>query len=145
MADSAKRKATYRDVLDAPEHMVAEIIGGELYLSPRPGSPHASATSRLGYVLGPPFDLGSGGPGGWILLFEPELHLGESVVVPDIAGWRRERLPELPRDAFITVAPDWLCETLSRSTEKLDRAKKLPVYASAKVGHVWFVNPRTQT
>ncbi len=145
MAGPAKRKATYQDVLDAPEHMVAEIIGGELRLSPRPGGPHASATSRLGYLLGPPFDLGSGGPGGWLILDEPELHLAEEVVVPDLAGWRRERLPAVTNEAFFKIAPDWICETLSRSTEKMDRAEKLPIYATAGVGHVWFVSPRTRT
>src|SRR5690348_10574245 len=96
MADPVKRRATYQDVLDAPETVVAEIIGGELHLSPRPGGPHTHAASSLGYLLGPPFHIGRGGPGGWIILDEPELHLGEQIVVPDLAGWRVERMPEIP-------------------------------------------------
>lgn len=98
MGDPAKRRATYEDVLNAPEHMVAEIIDGELYLQPRPGKPHAAAASALGGELGPPFKRGRGGPGGWILLDEPELHLGGDVLVPDLAGWRRERMPVLTTD-----------------------------------------------
>jgi Uma2 family endonuclease len=146
MADPAKkREATYQDVLDAPEHLVAEIINGELRLSPRPAGPHAGATSALGYLLGPPFSFGKGGPGGWIILFEPELHFGRQVVVPDLAGWRRERLPSISEDAFFTLAPDWLCETLSPSTRKMDRAEKLPIYAAAGVQYVWFLDPRDRT
>src|SRR5678816_1068812 len=95
-----KRRATYQDVLDAPEHMVAEIIGGELRLSPRPGGPHTAAASALGYELGPPFHRGKNGPGGWIILVEPELHLGEDILVPDVGGWRRERMPAVTRDAY---------------------------------------------
>jgi len=138
----AKRRATYQDVLDAPEHVIAEIIDGDLRLSPRPGGPHAGAASKLGFLLGPPFDLGAGGPGGWIILDKPELHLGADIVVPDLAGWRRDRLPAVPAGAFFTIAPDWICEVLSVSTEAMDRADKLPIYAAAGVTHVWFINPR---
>jgi Uma2 family endonuclease len=145
MADPAKRRATYQDVLDAPEHMVAEIIGGELRLSPRPGGPHVAATSALGYLLGPPFQLGSGGPGGWIILDEPELHLDAEIVVPDLAGWRKERLPAVPNGAYFTLAPDWACEMLSRSTAVHDRAEKLPIYASAGVKHAWLVDALQRT
>src|SRR5437016_825432 len=137
MADPAKKRATYEDVLRAPEHVVAEIINGELRLSPRPGKPHARATSSLGIELGGPFDRGRGGPGGWIILDEPELHLGEEVVVPDLAGWRRERMPTLDEAAYFTLAPDWICEALSKSTEADDRADKLPIYAAAGVEHAW--------
>ena len=145
MADPARRRATYQDVLDAPEHLVAEIVGGELRLSPRPGGPHTRATSILGMDLGSPFDRGRGGPGGWIILDEPELHLGEDIVVPDLAGWRRERMPSVPTGAYFTIAPDWSCEALSRSTEAWDRAHKLPVYAAAGVAHVWLVNAVQRT
>jgi Uma2 family endonuclease len=145
MADPAKRRATYQDVLDAPEHMVAEIIAGELRLSPRPGGPHTAATSRLGQLVGGPFDLGNSGPGGWIILDEPELHLGDEIVVPDLAGWREARLPAVPNDAFFTLAPDWVCEALSRSTAVNDRAEKLPIYARAGIKHVWFVDALQRT
>lgn len=140
-----RREATYQDVLDAPEHMVAELIDGELILSPRPAGPHASVASMLGSELIPPFSRGRGGPGGWIILVEPELHLDGRVVVPDWAGWRTTRLPEVPDAPFFTLAPDWICEIASKSTEKLDRKKKLPVYASAGVQHVWLIQPRIRT
>jgi hypothetical protein len=108
VADPARRRATYEDVLAAPPHMVAEVIDGELHVMPRPAKPHAAAATALGEELGPPFKRGRGGPGGWIILFEPEVHLGADILVPDLAGWRRERMPymtdELP---YFTLAPDW--------------------------------------
>ena len=108
-----KPRATYEDLLKVPENKVAEIVDGELYVSPRPAAPHALATSVLGVELGGPFHQGRGGPGGWWIVDEPELHLGEDVLVPDLAGWRRERMPEFPKTAFFTLAPDWVCETLA--------------------------------
>ena len=146
MSDPAeKRRATYQDVIDAPAHMIAEIIGGELRLSNRPAGPATAAASVIGEELGPPFKRGRGGPGGWIILDEPELHLGDAVVVPDLAGWRRERMPMIPDEAFFSVTPDWVCEVLSPSTERTDRAEKMPLYASAGVGHAWLVHPRRRT
>ena len=135
------RRATYRDVIDAPAHMVAEVIGGTLYTQPRPAAPHARASSVLGGKIGDPFDFGEGGPGGWWIIDEPELHLGEDIVVPDLAGWRRERMPDFPDTAFFTLAPDWVCEVLSPSTRDLDRHGKRPVYAREGVGYLWFVDP----
>jgi Uma2 family endonuclease len=144
-----KRRANYQDVLDAPPHVVAEVVDGELWLSPRPAGPHTAVTSALGDELGPPFKRGRGGPGGWLILDEPELHFGPQtgpqIVVPDLAGWRRERLPKVANAPYFTLAPDWLCEVISRSTEKLDRAKKLPIYAAHGVRNVWLVNPLQQT
>ena len=145
MDPAEKRRATYQDVLDAPEHMVAEIIGGELRLSSRPSGPAKTTASVIGHELGPPFMHGRGGPGGWLILWEPELHLGEEVVVPDLAGWRCDRLPLVPDAAFITVPPDWVCEVLSRSTEKSDRTEKLPLYAASNVQYAWLVHPRRRT
>ncbi len=145
MVNPARRRATYEDVLAAPANAVAEIINGDLRVSPRPGAPHSAATSALGEELGPPFKRGRGGPGGWLLLDEPELHLGSDIVVPDLAGWRRERLPFVGEEAFLTVVPDWVCEALSRSTEKIDRADKLPLYAREGVRHVWLVNALQRT
>jgi Uma2 family endonuclease len=141
----ARRRATYADILALPEHQVGEIIDGDLVVSPRPGPPHALASSRLANELIGPFDRGRGGPGGWIILFEPELHLGSDVLVPDLAGWRRERLPELPKTAYFEVAPDWICEILSPSTEAVDRARKLRVYARERVAHVWLIKPEHRT
>ncbi|MBL0217528.1 MAG: Uma2 family endonuclease [Myxococcales bacterium] len=142
---AAQRRATYQDVLDAPAHQIAEIIGGELRLSSRPGGLASAAASVIGEELGPPFKRGRGGPGGWIILDEPELHLGDEIVVPDLAGWRRERLPVIPDEAFFTVPPDWVCEVLSRSTERTDRAEKMPLYAAHGVSHAWLVHPRRRT
>jgi len=146
MANPAKRPATYEDILRAPEHMVAEIIDGELSLHPRPAKPHAAAASALGEELGPPFKRGRGGPGGWIILFEPELHLGPDILVPDLGGWRRERMPALTTDEpYFSLAPDWVCEVLSPGTARQDRSQKLPIYARERVRHVWLVDPLQRT
>jgi hypothetical protein len=145
VASPAKRRATYDDLLQVPAHRVAEIVDGDLHVSPRPASRHALASSGLGSGLGPPFHHGRGGPGGWWIIDEPELHLGGDVLVPDLAGWRRERMPEFPDVAAFTLAPDWVCEVVSPSTERLDRAKKMPAYAREKVGHLWLVNPIART
>jgi Uma2 family endonuclease len=147
MASPARKKATYEDVLRAPEHVVAEVVDGELHLSPRPGTPHAYAASALGGELQGPFGRGRGGPGGWLLLGEPELHLGSepAIVVPDMAGWRRERLPVLPNTAFLTLAPDWICEILSTRTARLDRTRKLPIYGKEAVRNAWLLDPLART
>ncbi|CAN5201130.1 hypothetical protein BH11MYX1_BH11MYX1_57210 [soil metagenome] len=140
------REATYQDVLDAPENMVAELIDGELVLSPQPGMAHQlSHTNLLGRLV-PPFHFAEGGPGGWVFVLEPELHLGKQVLVPDIAAWRLERFSEpMVKEAFSTVPPDWLCEGLSPSTRKLDRFRKLPVYAKAGVRHAWLIDATART
>jgi Uma2 family endonuclease len=145
MASPAVRRATYEDVLSAPPSVVAEVIHGVLRTHPRPASPHARAASKLGGRLDGPFDSGIGGPGGWVILDEPELHLGADIVVPDLAGWRRERMPEMPAVAFFELAPDWVCEVLSPSTEAIDRAEKLPIYAREKGEHVWLLDPIVKT
>jgi Uma2 family endonuclease len=113
MASPVRKRATYDDLLRVPEHLVAEIVDGDLQASPRPAGRHAVASSGLGGQIWPPFDQGRGGPGGWWILDEPELHLGEDVLVPDLAGWRRERMPDIPDTAFFALAPDWVCEVLS--------------------------------
>src|ERR1700690_2368947 len=119
----AKRPATYDDLFNVPAHLVAEIVDGELIPSPRPAARHATAASALGEELGPPFKRGRGGPGGWVILDEPELHIVGQIMVPDLAGWRRERMPEIPDVAFFELAPDWVCEVLSPSTAALDRTR----------------------
>ena len=137
----AKRLATYADVVAAPEHLVAELIYGSLVTSPRPAVPHAHTASVLGMDLGAPFQRGRGGPGGWWILYEPELHLDSNVLVPDLAGWRRERLPQPPNAPYFALAPDWLCEVLSPSTEAFDRTDKLAIYGAVGVTWTWLVNP----
>ncbi|MEM9693407.1 MAG: Uma2 family endonuclease [Myxococcota bacterium] len=144
--EPAKQHATYQDVLDAPANMRAELIDGELYLQPRPAYPHAEAASVLGMLLGPPFRLGRGGPGGWWIVDEPELHLGSGIYVPDLAGWRREEGSELDRRAaYQTTPPHWLCEVLSPSTRRIDRLKKVPRYGEAGVAWLWIVDPESRT
>jgi Uma2 family endonuclease len=146
MGKAVKRIATYEDVLEAPENKVAEIIDDELVLSPRPAGPHSNATVALIEELGPPFRRGRGGPGGWILLVEPELHLGRNVLVPDLAGWRLATMSSIPaKPAYFTTRPDWVCEVLSASTERYDRGKKLRSYGAAGVADAWLVNPLQHT
>jgi Uma2 family endonuclease len=146
MAEPARRTATYEDLCALGSHVVGEIVHGVLHASPRPSPRHARASSTLGEELGPPFNRGRGGPGGWLILDEPELHLDGHVLVPDLAGWRRERLPELPIDkAYFDLAPDWLCEILSPSTAALDRGDKRRLYGEQGVRHLWFVDPDPQT
>jgi Uma2 family endonuclease len=141
----SRKPATYADVLAAPPNLVAQVVDGELITMPRPAPPHAVAASALGEELGPPFKRGRGGPGGWLLLFEPELCLGPDVLVPDLGGWRKERIPVVARTGPFTVAPDWVCEVLSPSSARIDRIRKLPIYARSGVQHAWIVDPELQT
>ena len=143
-----KRNATYDDLCALPDHMVAEIIDGDLFASPRPASPHALASSMLGAVLIAGFGGepgGAGVPGGWWILDEPELHFGQNVLVPDLAGWRRERMPTVPDVAGFQLAPDWVCEVISPSTGEIDRGRTMRVYARERVGHLWIVDPILRT
>jgi Uma2 family endonuclease len=148
MAPVPRKKATYEDLMAVPDHLVAEILDGELVTHPRPASAHALAGSAItadlfGRFSGP--GNGPDSPGGWWILFEPELHLGEDVVVPDVAGWRRERMPRIPDVAAFTLRPDWVCEIVSPSTARADRVLKMPIYAREGVLHLWIVDPVLQT
>jgi Uma2 family endonuclease len=145
--NTAQRRATYKDLLKVPDILIAEIVDGELITSPRPASPHARATS-VSRVDIDPFDRRSGSPGGpgdWWILFEPELHLGADILVSDLAGWRRERMPVLEDVAYFELAPDWVREVVSPGTARLDRVRKMPIYARERVGYLWFVHPSLQT
>ncbi|WP_419737610.1 Uma2 family endonuclease [Ruegeria sp.] len=119
-----KYPATYKDVIDAPPNMVAQILDGTLHTHPRPAFLHGRAAYLIGGELMHPFDRGDGGPGGWWILFEQEIHLGDDVIVPDLAGWRRETMPEPPETPFVAIAPDWACEVLSPSTRQIDLGPK---------------------
>ena len=145
MRSTAPRPATYADIEALPANMVGQILFGVLHAHPRPAPRHSRVTSMLGAEITGPFDRGRGGPGGWIILDEPELHLGPHVVVPDIAGWRRSTMPRLPAMAWFGVAPDWICEALSPPTARIDRTDKLAVYAEFGVGHAWYVDPSAHT
>ncbi len=136
-------EAIYADLERLPENVVGEIIDGELHAHPRPSPRHALAASAIGGLIGNRYHWGRDS-GGWWILDEPELRFGENVVVPDIAGWRRETLPQLPESNQFTIRPDWVCEVLSPSTVMLDRNRKLPLYASEGVGHVWLIDPASQ-
>ena len=144
MAEAAPRAATYADLEVVPPNLVAELLFGDLVIHPRPAPRHAIAITELSASLSGPVRHGRGGPGGWIFMIESELHLGDDVVVPEIAGWRRERLPELPDTANLTTPPDWACEVLPRSTEPYERGPKRQIYARAGVGFLWLVNPRAR-
>ncbi|WP_440995859.1 Uma2 family endonuclease [Arhodomonas sp. SL1] len=145
MAEPNTEHATYQDILALPEHLVGEILGGELHTHPRPAPRHARAYSALTGNLWGPFDHGGNGPGGWWILDEPELHLGGDIIVPDLAGWRREHMPSLPDTAWFELAPDWVCEILSPATARTDRAVKMPGYAREGVPHLWLVDPDART
>ena len=145
--NAARQRATYEDLLQVPERFVAEIIDGALTTAPRPSFPHAHAASSLTQDLAP-FSrrpVGPDGPGGWWILFEPELHLGADILVPDIAGWRRERMPVLEDVLYSELAPDWVCEVVSPSTGRSDRVLKMPIYAREQVGHLWLADPGLRT
>ncbi|GAC1550565.1 MAG: hypothetical protein NVS3B10_13480 [Polyangiales bacterium] len=139
------RAATYADLEALPPNVVGELIAGVLRATPRPGGSHTLAASELGAELSSPFSRGRGGPGGWWILDEPELHLGGDVLVPDLAGWRRERLPDVRARVHFDVASDWVCEVLSPSTAAFDRSEKLPLYARAGVQHAWLIDPTLET
>ena len=139
-----QRRATYQDLLDAPENLVAELIDGELLLSPQPRMGHQVAASMLVAILIDAFQRRRAGANGWLIVAEPELHLAreQRVLVPDLAGWRRERTAAIEMDhAAVEVVPDWICEVLSPSTSRLDRLRKLPLYAEHGVAWVWLLDP----
>ena len=141
-----RRQALYEAYCAVPSHQRAEIIDGTLYVMPRPAPRHANATTVLGGELNGAFQRWRGGPGGWWILFEPELQLVTlEPMAPDLAGWRIERMPTLPETAYFTLPPDWICEVLSKSTEDRDRNKKLPIYAAHGVAHVWLLDPIAKT
>ena len=140
-----RENATYQDIIDLPENMVGQIVDGELHAHPRPASPHAIASSAVGMGLGPQFQWGRGGPGGWWIIFEPELHFGPQVLVPDLAGWRRERMPQVPNVPWFELPPDWVCEVLSPTTARLDRIRKMRIYAEQEVPYCWLVDPLART
>ena len=143
---TAERLASYEDLFGLPENVVGEIIAGQLYTHPRPAPAQARASSVLGNKVGTPFDQAEGGgPGGWWIFDEPELHLSQDILVPDLVGWRHERMPALPKTAWFEMAPDWVCEVLSPAIARADRVLKLPRYAATGVAHCWLIDPDART
>lgn len=142
-----QRRATYEDLLAAPDDVTAELVDGVLFMSPQPKVRHTIATSAIGREIGHRFGrrhADEGLPGGWWIIDEPELHLRLDlrVTVPDVAGWRRERMPNPPRDTHkMTVVPDWVCEVLSPSSRGFDSVIKMNAYADAGVEWAWLVEP----
>lgn len=145
MLKEKRRPATYADIEALPDNMVGQIAFGVLHAQPRPRPRHATIKHEVQVELGPPFGRGRGGPGGWLFASEPELHLGAHVLVPDIAAWRRERMPRLPETPYFETPPDWVCEVLSPTTMRLDRTDKLAVYAEFGIPHAWYLNPDAKT
>ena len=138
------RPATLADLDAVPSHLVAELVFGALVTHPRPAPPHSVASNALAHEVTGPFQKGRGGPGGWIFMTEPGLHLGPHVIVPDLAGWRRERMPALPPTSRVELAPDWICEVISKSTEAHDKGPKRRICATYGVRHLWHLNPTTR-
>jgi Uma2 family endonuclease len=139
-----KKNASLADVEALPEGKVGELIDGDLYICGRPRSPHARA---LGSVLRQ-VDDDDDSPDGWVILAEVEIWFGKNrknLLVPDISGWRRARMPEMPDVPRFDLVPDWVCECLSPSTARLDRGRKREIYAKHKVGHIWYVDPELRT
>jgi Uma2 family endonuclease len=145
MGEPAKKEAVYDDLHEIPENLIGEIIAGELIVAPRLSPRHSHAVSVLDTHIGPPYRFGEGGPGDWITLFEPEIALGEHLLVPDLAGWKRERLKQPPDTNFIATTPDWICEVLSPATFRTDRIKKMPLYAQFAVPFLWLLDPLART
>jgi Uma2 family endonuclease len=143
MAARVRSAATYDDLVRLPENMTGELIEGELFAWPRPTGRHAHVESVLGMDIGGAYDRGRGGPGGRWIIDEPELHfeVDRLVLVPDLGGWRRERMPEIPEGHRFTVVPDWVCEVLSPATALHDRRTKMTVYAEYGVAYAWLVDP----
>ncbi len=146
MAQPALKTATYEELCSIPENMVGEIINGELIVTPRPSRGHAYTASALGHEVGPPYQSGrGGGPGGWVILDEPEIAVGNDVLVPDLAGWRRERFPVEEDHNWISAVPDWVCEVLSPNTLRKDKIMKMPIYGRHGVPHLWLIDPVAKT
>jgi Putative restriction endonuclease len=138
------KAATYADIEALPPNMVGEILFGALVTHPRPARRHVVAANAMSGILTSPFQFGGGGPGGWIIAVEPEVHLGPHVVVPDLAGWRKERLVGHEDGAWFEEVPDWICEVLSPATEVYDRGDKRRIYSAYEVPHLWHLDPRSR-
>ncbi len=145
MPEPAEKKASYEDLYSIPENMTGEIIDGELIVTPKPSPRHSNASAWLTATLVPPYRKGTSGPGGWTILPEVEIMLGQHLLVPDISGWRNERFPGFPKENWISVSPDWVCKILSPGTARLDKVRKMPIYAEYEIPHLWLLDPIAKT
>ncbi len=145
MAEAAKKTATYDDLHNIPENSVGQLIDGELFVTPRPSRKHIYTASTLDMRIGTPFQFGEGGPGGWVILVEPEIALGDNILVPDLAGWKKEHFPVSEETNWISVVPAWVCEILSPGTIRTDKARKMPLYAQHGISHLWIIDPIART
>jgi len=146
MAEVARKKATHDDLHKVPENMIGEIIDGEIIATPRPSRRHGYTTTALGVAIGGRYQFGQrGGPGGWIFIIEPEIGLGNDILVPDLAGWKRDRFPREEGHNWISIAPDWICEVLSPRTFRKDKVVKMPLYAQHGVQYFWLIDPVAKT
>lgn len=143
----AYKPTLYQQLEGLPEGLRGEILNGQLHTQPRPSGPHGRVCAHLDRSLGRSYDDGEGGPGGWWLFLEPEVHFVRDVevAVPDLAGWRRERMAEIPQGHRFEIIPDWVCEVLAPSTESKDRDIKMPIYAHYGVSYAWLVDPVART
>ncbi|MEM9733234.1 MAG: Uma2 family endonuclease [Pseudomonadota bacterium] len=141
---AVKKNATYADLEKVPDTMIAQLIDGNLVTMPRPHPRHGAASNSLSSEISPPYQKGRGGPGGWVFFDEPELRVGIQVLVPDLVGFRRETLPELPKGNAFNICPDWICEVLSPSTQKYDRGAKMRIYRDWGVKHYWLLDPQLE-
>ena len=137
----------YEELCQLPENMVGEILNGELVAMPRPSRKHVNSSSGLTGILNGPFQHGRGGPGGWWILVEPEIHIAGTVFVPDLAGWQKVRLPKLSEgnENFFELSPDWVCEVSSPSSVRYDRVTKMNLYSKFQIPHYWLVDPLAHT
>ncbi|MFH1115417.1 MAG: Uma2 family endonuclease [Pseudomonadota bacterium] len=146
MSEPAKRRASYEDLYGIDENAIGQIIDGELIVSPRPSRGHSFAANVLTTEVTSSYQFGgSRGPGGWIILIEPEIKMGEDILVPDLAGWKEDRLPREEKTNWISVSPDWVCEIVSESSIRVDRIKKMSIYAREGIPYFWLINPRDHT
>ncbi len=144
MLEPIKKQACYEDLCRLPENMIGEIIEGELYATPRPSFRHSNVAAGLAEIR-ISYQYKRGGPGGWMILIEPEIQLGKSILVPDLAGWQKERLPCPPETNWTPVVPDWICEILSPGSIRIDRIKKMNIYSRHAVPNVWIIDPIAET
>lgn len=145
-APPTRNSASAEDAFaNAPSNLRAELLHGTVLMAPAPAPLHQVHVAELLRRLSGYDRRGRGptDPGGWLIVPDPEVDLGEAPdkFRPDVAGWRFERATFSLREPAITVAPDWVCEVLSPSTETIDRAIKAPLYASYGVEWLWLIDP----